>query len=370
MDVRNEENRIFSRFLKRLFAASLALFAFAAGLVFVFDPFYHFHAPFFGMRPVLTEKEYQVDGTLKNFSYDALLLGSSHSDNFDLAQAKALFGKTFVKGARSWGNFHDLCAYADTAFATRAVSLVLFNADAAPLRNPETETLSDSGFPLYLTDNNPFNDIRYLLNKDVLLRRIPYAIAQSSSPLFDASRSYSWHTGKDFSRAAVLQNYPRHPRIEETADPASGGEAFERNCARVIALVEAHPEAEFIFFFPPVSMLFWDSAHRAGTLEQTLYEEETFLTRILAYDNVSAYYFCTDEALITNLDRYMDFTHYDERVNDDMLKEMADPASVFRLQSPEDVPLHMKNMRALLDRLFTHYLPVLEEEDAFHYSDG
>lgn len=370
MTERNEENRIYSRFLKRLFTVSLALFAFAAGLVFLFDPFYHFHAPFFGLRPVLTEKEYQVDGTLKNFAYDALLLGSSHSDNFDLAQADALFGKTFVKGARAGGNLFDLCAYAETAFAERDLSLVLFNADAAALYNPERESFADTGFPLYLSDANPFNDIRYLLNKDVLLRRIPYAIAQSASPSFDAARSYSWHTGKTFSKETTLANYPRHPRIEEAADPAEGREAFERNCERVIALVAAHPETEFVFFFPPVSMLYWDSVHRAGMLEQILRAEEDFLSRLLAHDNVSAYYFCTDEALITDLDRYMDFTHYDEKANDDMLKEMADPASVFRLQSPEDVPLHMQRMRALLESLFAHDLPALEEEGAFHYSDG
>ena len=134
--------------------------------------------------------------------------------------------------------------------------------------------------------------------------------------------------------------------------------------------MEAHPETEFVFFFPPVSMLYWDSVHRAGYLPQILYQEETFLARVLAYDNVRAYYFCTDEALITDLDRYMDFTHYDEKANDAMIEEMADPSSPFLLTEPEEVSSHMQNMRTLLEKLFDKYLPALEEEGAFHYSDG
>ncbi|MBR0092744.1 MAG: SGNH/GDSL hydrolase family protein [Lachnospiraceae bacterium] len=366
----NEENRIFSLFLKRLLLTALLFFVTVAGLVFVFDPFYHYHAPLFQLRPVLTEKEHQVDGTLKHFSYEALLLGSSHSENFDLSLAEELFHMPFVKAIRSGGNLADLCAYADTAFAHRAPSLVLFNLDAGPLLNPDKNSFSDHDFPLYLMDDNPFNDVRYLLNKDVLLRRIPYMLAQSASASYDADRPYSWYAGKTFGAGITLEHYPRHPRTEPMLDPEEVSDTISGNLALVCELVEAHPETEFVFFFPPVSLLYWDSVYRSGLLEQVLYGEERFLTTLLSYENVHAYDFCTDEALITDLNRYMDFTHYDEKANDAMLREMADPSSPFRLNAPGDVPVHMHSLRTLLDRLYTEVLPALEEEGAFHYSDG
>ncbi|MBR5969718.1 MAG: SGNH/GDSL hydrolase family protein [Lachnospiraceae bacterium] len=358
-------------FLRRFLAGALLLLLLCALTVLVFDPFYHYHAPSFGLRPVLTEKEHQVDGTLRTFDYDGILLGSSHADNFDLSQAEALFGFPFVKAVRSGGNLFDLCAYADEAFeAQPALKLVLFNLDPAPLHGTAEESFAETGYPFYLQDKNPFNDVSYLLNKDVLLRRIPYELAQSASARFVAERPYSWYAEKDFSEAATLSHYPRHPRTEPMGDKEAGSENFEANCARLLALIEAHPATDFVFFLPPLSMLYWDSVYRAGTLEQVLYECEQVLARVLSYDNVSAYFFCDDRALITDLDRYMDFTHYDEKANDRILEELADPDSAFRLRSVEDVSARMQGMRSLVEDLLANEIKALEDAGRFHYSDG
>ena len=66
----------------KTFLKSFALFSFAflfliAAAVALFDPFYHYHAPLFGLKKVLNDKEYQCIGSLRHFSYDSLLVGSS-----------------------------------------------------------------------------------------------------------------------------------------------------------------------------------------------------------------------------------------------------------------------------------------------------
>ena len=35
--------------------------------VWVFDPFYQYHAPFFGLNAVLNDRDNQMPGTIRNF---------------------------------------------------------------------------------------------------------------------------------------------------------------------------------------------------------------------------------------------------------------------------------------------------------------
>ena len=67
-----KENRS-KNFIKRFFIATLAVLLAIAGTVFFFDPFYHYHKPWCGLKAVLNDKEYQCVGTLRNFDYDALI---------------------------------------------------------------------------------------------------------------------------------------------------------------------------------------------------------------------------------------------------------------------------------------------------------
>ena len=51
------------RFLRLLLLCAFIPLFLCGLLVFLFDPFYHYHKPWFGLKQVLNEKEYQVVGT-------------------------------------------------------------------------------------------------------------------------------------------------------------------------------------------------------------------------------------------------------------------------------------------------------------------
>ena len=64
------------RFLKYFFTGTAVLLLLCILLVVTFDPFYQYHKPLPGLKAVLTDKEYQCAGSLKNFDYDAVIAGS------------------------------------------------------------------------------------------------------------------------------------------------------------------------------------------------------------------------------------------------------------------------------------------------------
>ena len=82
MKMKNKEMTS-QNFIKRLCITVLALIVLIGGVVYVFDPFYHYHKPWLGLKAVLNDKEYQCIGTLRNFDYDALIVGSSVMENND-----------------------------------------------------------------------------------------------------------------------------------------------------------------------------------------------------------------------------------------------------------------------------------------------
>ena len=56
------------------------LFSVAAATV-VIDPFLHYHGPLAGLEYPLLDERYQNDGIARHFSYDALITGTSMTQN-------------------------------------------------------------------------------------------------------------------------------------------------------------------------------------------------------------------------------------------------------------------------------------------------
>lgn len=54
--------------------------------------------------------------------------------------------------------------------------------------------------------------------------------------------------------------------------------------------IEANPETEFIIFFPPYSILFWNDVIMENHLDATIEEYRYIAERLNAYANVKVYF--------------------------------------------------------------------------------
>ena len=127
---------------------------------------------------------------------------------------------------------------------------------------------------MYLYDTNVFNDAQYVLNKDVLMEKIPYMLAFSFIGDYDEGNSYNWAQWKYFGSDLATGMYNRKSSITPMLEETYYEEELAGNIALLTAQVEAHPETTFKFFFPPYSMLWWDDAYRGGELDACLYNEK------------------------------------------------------------------------------------------------
>ena len=194
---------------KKWFAAFILTFLAAAGAVMLLvayvDPFFQYHKP-------LEDFPYQVDnqvnqnpGMAKHMDYDSVILGSSMTVNFNTHWFEELMGLETLKLSYSGAFPKDQANIMDIIFAdAREVDAVFLGIDVITYSGGVEETKYP--IPEYLYDDTVWNDIPYLLNKDVLLQYIMRPLADPDKT--DLSTVYaSWWTEDYYNKQWVMHNY-------------------------------------------------------------------------------------------------------------------------------------------------------------------
>lgn len=336
------------RFLKRFFIGLGAFLGTMILLVVIFDPFYHYHGPLGNMKAVLEERDYEVVGTLDHFEYEAIILGTSIAENYNTNQFLENFGMNTIKGIRASGSNADLLYYLDRAYQNCDVEQVFYFVDYSSLGS-SLETTFASADTDFITNNNPFDDIEYVLNKDVLLKKIPIQLAYSYFIPYDEGEAYSWYATKEFSKQAIMSRYyPREDFLEmESIEKID--EIYYKNIELLYEKILAHPETEFDIVFSPASALWWDNAYREGKAEQYLYLVYYLTEMFQDCNNVKIYFYQADDAAF-ELDNYMDTVHFSEAVNRDICDKLAKDIGRITMENVEG---KLREMYGLVEEFAT-----------------
>lgn len=336
------------KFMKSFLIRSIILLATVIAIIVIFDPFYQYHKPLPGLKSVLTDKEYQCVGTLRNFDYDSLIVGSSVCENYNNKWFDNGFQCHTIKAIRSYGATADLCYLLDIAYEEQDLKYVFYNIDPSSLSASTETTYESTGCPMYLYDTNYLNDYPYVLNKDILFQKIPYMLAFSLKSDYDEGNSYNWAQWKFFSAELATGMYNRLSSVKPMQEKSHYAEELAGNIALLTNMVSEHPETKFKFFFPPYSMLWWDNIYRSGDRDAYLYNEEQVIAALLPYDNVEIYYYQDEEEIITDLDLYMDMIHFSKDINQVICDKLI--AGEGRL-TEENYRERLQNMYELSERI-------------------
>lgn len=305
---------------------ALAALLMCAAVTAVVDPFFHYHGPLARFQYPINNQRYQNDGIARHFSYDALITGTSLTENFKASEFDALFDVHSVKMNYSGGSFEEIFSNLEQAVRCNPeLKLVLFGLDEWFLLDSRELIQANGEYPTYLYDNNPFNDVNYLLNREVLLNNVAgvlfFTKDKCTTTSFDEYGSWESASGTE----QVLAKYNRDPiadqqKLMTPQDYAKMEKYFQET---ILRLAEENPQITFIYFFPPYSMLTWDMNLRQGTARRQLASYEEASRMLVDADNIQLYSFCTDFDTITNLDNYTDATHYIPAINSLILERIA-----------------------------------------------
>ena len=192
-------------------------------------------------------------------------------------------------------------------------------------------------YPTYLYNDNPFDDIKYIINKDTILRCIQILLGYCSGQAggitsFDVYSN--WNAYYTFGKDTVLAEHaeycePTKEQVLTDEDKAIIRGNIEQN---VTATAKEYPDVDFYYFFSPYSAAWWGDVVQGGDLDSEDYSggnlnrqidaEQYIIEMILDYPNIHLFSFNNRYDITTDLNNYKDTTHYGEWINSQMLSYM------------------------------------------------
>lgn len=349
-DMKKNKN-IYKKLFAGLVIGCLCALLFVISVIVYVDPFFHYHAPLENFPYVVDNQLSQNPGMAKNMDYNACIIGSSMTVNFDTDDFKEMMGLDTLKlsysGAYSKDDYNILSIVFDNNSRARQnnkVDAVFFAMDI-PVMTADIETTKYPR-PEYLYDENLLNDVNYVLNKDVLMQYILRPLIQGKGS--DLSEIYfSWWTPEYYNIQWVMHTYEEPEKVsKETAKDAFITQTGINLDINILPFVKNNPDTEFYFFFPPYSILYWHNIMQANTFEATMNQYQYVAERLLEYDNVHLFYF-QNMPEITDLNNYADYSHYKPEINRFMVNCFTN--GQYEIKTKEQMADELDKMRGIID---------------------
>lgn len=306
----------------------------------ILDPYFHYHGKLPGLSYRLYNERYINSGIVKNFEYDTIITGSSMNQNFKTSLLDELWGTTSVKVTYSGAGFREIKENLERAFISdNEIKYVLWGLDYNGILR-EGYWRQYEEYPEYLYDNNPLNDVSYVWNKELifqgLISNLLMTLEGEESTTFDEYSS--WEGGRGWE--SISKTYQRSEEILPMQSELTVDERpmINNNIGgNIVELAKAHPETEFILFYTPYSVLYWESLYRDGMLEKQLLAEKMASELLLECENIHLFTFCQETEMTGNVDNFRDKEHYVAEINDDILRWITEGRGLVTKENYEDI---------------------------------
>lgn len=303
-------------------------------IVIVIDPFFHYHKPLDNLYYTLESQlqRYYNDGITKHFDYNAIVTGTSMTENFKATEVNDIFSVNTIKVPFSGGYFKEINDNLNVAFEYNSnIEMVVRSLDMEKFfATKDTLRFEESMYPWYLYNENPFDDIKYVLNRDVVFSRCwemihaKWSGGESGITSFDKYSRWMDNDKDYFNKEQVLKGrvkYEEPLEIKELTveDKRNICENIYQN---VIITAQKNPNTEFYYFIPPYSIAWWGKIYEQGNIKRQLEAEELLIEMVLKCDNIKLFSYNNFMEITTNLSNYKDVIHYSDKINSMILLYM------------------------------------------------
>lgn len=335
-------------------AACVAAVCLCVLATFAVDPFELYRES--SILPLYNHQSYCIPGIAKHYDYNAVVLGTSMIEMMRPSVIDECLGVQSVKLPMRGSYTAQMGWELDYIFRYKkkrgeTLNLAILAVDAYSLvgRVDDSDELH-----AYMWNDDPLDDINYLLNRDVILVEIPKLLRNTGKPM-DKKRDdmFMW-TDVTFGRDSVLAAMPG-PQPDNGLQPEDF--RIERSTANIETHIEKyvreHPETRFVIYMPPYSLGYWYITLRNGLIAQQMRSRALVCEKLLAYPNVEIYDFSSRMDWISNFDHYCDYSHHSAQLSDEIIRAIA--AGENRVFSLEDMAEGSRRIRAAADEFAKTY---------------
>lgn len=324
----------------------IALLVLTAGLVAFVDPYFHYHKPFTQIFYYNLENERSQNyGIIRHFGYDAMITGTSMTENFNTSDFDEIFDAQSIKVPFAGAGYKEINDNIEVALRYNPnLTLVVRGLDMSHFFYDKDYERVDMGeYPTYLYDENIFTDVKYVYNKDMIFTKVMDMGKMAISPQVPAGMTSfddykNWMAEYTFGRntlrpdGIVAPNYGEPVHMSELDREIVRG-TINQN---LTPLAKEYPDVTFYYFFTPYSVLWWENLVDDGTIYRQLEAEQMVIEELLKYDNIKLYSFNNFYDITTDLNNYKDSIHYGSWINRLMLYYMKSEKGLLTKDNYED----------------------------------
>lgn len=308
-------------------ALTIVLLVSFALIQFSVDPLFHYHGLQDKYQYPLYDERYMNYGIVKNFEYNSIITGTSMTENFMASMFDDLYNTETIKVPFAGGSYKEINDLLVKAYSSdNRIDYVLRSLDLSGLIE-DKDYLDSEDYPSFLYDNNPFNDVQYLLNKEIYSQFTEYVFTFNrlggNTTDFDTYKNWAYEYTYDADE--LLNSYSREEASGQTI-PLSDEDITlltDNLKQNVIALAEEHPETQFLLFDPPYSILHFDKINQRGELERNIEALRLEAQILSSYPNIHFYSFYDDTEKICDLNNYKDSIHYSQDISNYIMHAIA-----------------------------------------------
>ena len=341
------------RFIRNSLIGAFALLAIAGSINYLVDPFQQYRAASrYAPRFYYSFQRWENPGIARNYAFDRAIVSSSFMENISGSEVDAAFGagKTFNL------SFSALTAYEarkllEAVLAMGKVKQVIYNVDFNMFAGGTKRTGIPDPLPLYLYDSWRWNDYPYVLSVATLRKSLDILLGRHEIG-YREDRDNPWYWGDtaEFSVKSVVEHLDfkdlnkRFKQPDRTLDAMM--KSFEENLA---PLARDHPDTQFIFVWPPYSILVWADFRQRNQLDLSLEFKRRFVAALAKYPNVRIQDFQERTDWITHLDEYRDMYHFSPKISSALVKEIAAGAERLTVENVDERNRKLREMALAAD---------------------
>ena len=314
-------DKAYRRWSAWVLAGLAAVLLLCALAVYIVDPCLYYRIPD-RWQPIFFNERYQNAGLVRHVPADTVLLGSSMVANFRASQVEAAYGGTALRITIPDGYYSEYDQAVDALFRAQSPQRVVFAVDLNILTRDESG--KTEAMPAYLYNANPLDDIQYLLNKDSLYYSAYTLLANRWGEGQSVDDAFTWDKGTWWNHMATLEEYIRPDIAAETLPSDALLADTQANLQVLEGWIAEHPDTEFVLYFSPYSILYWDKTIRTGQLDAVFAAMEYSCAALLAHGNVQLHAPLLDREIVEDLDRYCDYVHHSGETAGLVLEKLAD----------------------------------------------
>ncbi|MDG1772128.1 MAG: hypothetical protein P8H32_01695 [Oceanicoccus sp.] len=295
-------------------------------LNYTIDPWMYFRDSKFSIDT--GQGRHQNAGIGKHKQFSILVIGTSLSQNFLATDAENKFSGEVAVLSIPAGSGKEQNLTVANALKYQTLSRVIWELHPAAFVL-DKDAVKTSSFPEYLYDNNPLTDAYYLYNLTNLKKSLSSLQEISGKKDIKPRNWKNLYAAKDneYGCPSLL-----HMQIKKAGMPQQDSDLLDTSNniadnieANIVSLVNAHPDIQFDFFFPPFSKLYWGLIKEHEPVRYALYLQvaQTAQALLAGKENTRLYDFRAKEALSGDLNNYRDLTHYSSAANKQIISDIA-----------------------------------------------